>query len=103
MLCRCWGLVMLLGCGDDPYTGLLRPPPSSEGMQLSLTTHVEPGQELTVCKNFAVPEGTYDIARFEHAMTDVSHHILVYPLDIPADQVTDELLFACDESAENQE
>ena len=107
MLCRSWGLVMLglvmlVGCGDDPYTGLLKPPPASEGMQLSLTTHVEAGQELTVCKNFAVPEGTYDIGRFEHAMTDVSHHILVYPLDIPAGQVTDDLLVACDESRENQ-
>ena len=102
MLRRCWVLVMLVGCGDDPYTGLLKPPPSSEGMQLSLTTHVLPGQELTVCKNFAVPEGTYDIGRFEHAMTNVSHHILVYPLDIPAAQVTDDVFFACDESRENQ-
>lgn len=102
MLSRCWVLVMLVACGDDPYEGLLKPPPAGEGMQLTLTTHVEPGQELTVCKNFAVPEGTFDIGRFEHVMTNVSHHILVYPLDIPAAQVTDDLFFACDESAENQ-
>jgi hypothetical protein len=103
MLSRVGVLVMILAaCGDDPYTGLLKPPPSSEGMQLSLTTHVEPGQEITVCKNFAVPEGTFDIGRFEHAMTDVSHHILVYPLDIPAAEVTDEVLVSCDESRENQ-
>ncbi|HEY5922727.1 MAG TPA: hypothetical protein VIV11_13700 [Kofleriaceae bacterium] len=102
MRARWWVLMMLVGCGDDAYTGLLKPPPSSEGMQLSLTTRVEPGEELTVCKNFAMPEGTYDIGRFEHAMTNVSHHILVYPLDIAAAQVTDDLLFACDESPENQ-
>jgi hypothetical protein len=99
---RCWVLVMLLGCGDDPYTGLLKPPSSDEGMQLALTTHVEPGQEFTVCKNFAVPQGTLDIGRFEHAMTKVSHHILVYSLDIAAADVTDDLLIGCDESEENQ-
>jgi hypothetical protein len=102
MLFRVGVLVLLVACGDDPYTGLLKPPPSSEGMQLTLTTRIEAGQEMTVCKNFAVPEGTFDIGRFEHAMTDVSHHILVYPLDIPAADVTDDLFVACDESRENQ-
>ena len=102
MLRRAVLLVTLVACGDDPFTGLLKPPPAGEGMQMSLTTHVEPGQEMTVCKNFAVPEGTLDIGRFEHAMTPVSHHILVYQLDIPAADVTDEVLVACDESRENQ-
>ena len=95
-------LVLLVACGDDPFTGLLKPPPASEGMQLSLSTHVESGQEVVACRNFAVPEGTFDIGKFEHAMTDVSHHILVYQLDIPAAQITDALIPGCDEMPDNQ-
>lgn len=102
MLSRCLIVVALVGCGDDPFTGLLKPPPTSEGMQLSLSTHVEPGQEITVCKNFAVPEGAFDIGKFEHAMTDVSHHILVYQLDIAASEITDAVIPACDEMPDNQ-
>src|SRR5438045_390223 len=102
MLPRCWVLVMLVGCGDDPYTGLLKPPPASDGMQLSVSAHVEPGSETVVCKNFAVPEGAFDIGKFEHAMTAVSHHILVYQLDIPASQITDATIPGCDEMPDNQ-
>ncbi|HSD88952.1 MAG TPA: hypothetical protein VLB44_15600, partial [Kofleriaceae bacterium] len=62
----------------------------------------DPGQEITVCKNFAVPDGAFDIGRFEHAMTDVSHHLLVYPLSIPAADVTNDLILNCDENPANQ-
>lgn len=84
--------------------GLLEPPSSpEEGIQLTMKVTVEPGQETTVCKNFAMPQGAFDVGRFEHAMTPVSHHLLVYPLSITSDQVTDELIYACDESAAVQE
>ena len=71
-------------------------------MQLSFKVPVQPGEELTVCKNFAVPEGTFDIGKFEHAMTGPSHHLLVYALSTPAADVTDDLIYACDEKPENQ-
>lgn len=97
-------VVLIVGCGDSeaPFDGILKPPPTGEGMQLSFKVPVGPGEELTVCKNFAVPDGAFDIAKFEHAMTGPSHHLLVYALSTPAAEVTDDLIYACDEKPENQ-
>ena len=83
---RVWWVLCLVACGDgvQPFDGLLEPPPTGEGVQMSLQVPVLPGQEVTVCKNFAVPDGTFDIGRFEHAMSGPSHHLLVYALTTPA-------------------
>jgi len=95
-------IVIVTACGDEPSDGLLKPPDSSEGMQLAMKITVQPGEEITVCKNFAMPEGAFDVGRFEAAMTPISHHLLVYSLSVPADHVTDELIAQCDESADVQ-
>jgi hypothetical protein len=63
---------------------------------------VQPGEEATICKNFPMPQGAFDIGEFEHAMTPVSHHLLVYQLNLAADFVTDDLIYACDELERTQ-
>jgi hypothetical protein len=93
---------LLLACGDPPYEGLLEPPSEEDGLQLYMKVHVEPGQELTVCKNFAVPNGMFDIGRFEHAMTGTSHHLLTFPILLASTEVTDEMHLDCDENEEAQ-
>lgn len=95
-------LMVAASCGGDSYDGLLEPPPGDDGVQLGLKIRVEPGQELTVCKNFALPSGTFEIGRFEHAMNDTSHHLLVFPILLGASEVTDQVFTDCDENAESQ-
>jgi hypothetical protein len=95
-------LVAVTACGDEPFDGLLKPPSGSDGIQLDVKLMVQPGEENTVCKNFAMPEGAFDIGRFESAMTPVSHHLLVYNLTLPADQVTDDIIDHCDENRDIQ-
>ena len=90
----------LLGCNDAG--GLLPAPSSDEGIQLAFKVTVQPGEENTICKNFAMPDGAFDIGRFEAAMTPVSHHLLVYNISLPSDQVTDELIDHCDENRDLQ-
>jgi len=89
--------------GEDSYDGLLKPPSANDGMQLYMKVHLEPGQEMTVCKNFAIPSGSFDIGRFEHAMTGASHHLLVYPLLLASTEVTDsDVWLDCDENDDAQ-
>src|SRR5262245_35760011 len=59
---------------------LLTPPPDGEGFQLSMTAHVEAGQEITLCRYVPLPHtsGPVDVARFESRYTGGSHHLVVY-------------------------
>jgi hypothetical protein len=71
-------------------------------MQLDLKVKVQPGEEKTVCKNFAIPSGTFNVGRFEAAMTAEAHHLLVYQMSFGASEVTDEVIDNCDEDAAAQ-
>ena len=82
--------------------GLLAPPPTSRGIQLAMNVTLQPGEETTVCKNFPLPVGAFDIARFQHAMTPLSHHLIAYPLALASSEVTPELITRCDENSEVQ-
>ena len=94
-------LVAVVGCSDS-YEGLLKPPPAAEGRQFGIKVTVPPGEETTVCRNFAMPDGAFDIGRFETAMTPISHHLLVYNLNLASNQVTDEIIDHCDENPDVQ-
>ena len=97
-------LILTIGLfGCDSYDGLLKPPSADDGIQLGMKVTVQPGEENTICKNFAMPQGAFDIGRFESAMTPVSHHLLVYNLTLPGDQVTDAIIDHCDEDPEVQD
>lgn len=72
------------GCGDTPDdltpdagAPLLEAPPAGMGRQLAMDVVVEPGRETEQCQYVVVPD-TVDIARFEHAYTTGSHHLLLY-------------------------
>jgi len=98
------GLVLSIAVvGCHSYDGLLEPPPTSEGRQFAIQVTVPPGEETTVCRNFAMPDGTFDIGRFETAMTPISHHLLVYNLNLASSQVTDEVIAHCDEDPDVQD
>lgn len=67
---------------------------------LELQAEVDAGEEETVCRYFVVPEGGLKVQRFEHQLSDRSHHILLFPTSLkPADVPTMDLIRDCDEGS----
>ena len=87
---------LLAACGaestdvpSDPAARLLEPPPPTAGRQLTMDISIGAGQEAEKC-HYVVVEEAFDIARFEHAYSSGSHHLLVYQTGLsPADARTD--------------
>jgi hypothetical protein len=84
--------------GDDPDAGppvLLEPPPAGSGMQLDMQASLASGEEIEYCKYIVVPDdGDLDVARFEHAYTAGSHHLLLYQTTVDADEAPTDI-FPC--------
>jgi hypothetical protein len=81
-------LGLIGGCSSDTASG--------PAMTMTMEVTLESGQEDTFCRYFVVPEGGIDIGSFEHAFTDVSHHLLLYPTALSPAAVTDEIFRGCD-------
>jgi hypothetical protein len=82
----------------DPDAGppvLLEPPPDGTGLQLDMQATLTPGEEIEYCKYVVVPEdGALDVARFEHAYTAGSHHLLLYQTGLDAEDAPADI-FPC--------
>ncbi len=85
--------VGLTGCGGEqpspdgapdaaPEAGALAP-----AWELSLESQVGAGEEDTLCQYFVVPPGGLWVQRFEHALSDRSHHLLLLPTALSAEQI----------------
>lgn len=91
------------GCADDTNAGPdantgspdFPAPPDGEGVQLFSSGRIEPGQERIDCRYIALPDQAIDVARFEHKYTAGSHHMLVYPTDLTAEEIGDGETFDC--------
>jgi hypothetical protein len=69
----------LVGCngsGDD--SGPLQPPPAGQGIQYSMQSTLDPGQEIERCKLFVVPPDGLNIYKEQIRYSAGSHHILLY-------------------------
>jgi hypothetical protein len=82
------------GCADDPVddtpdpeTPLLEAPPAGAGRQLAMDVSIAPGAETEQCQ-YVIVDAPIDIARFEHAYTRGSHHLLLYQTDRAPSEVT---------------
>jgi hypothetical protein len=92
-------LLLVAGCADDPTTptpdGILAPPPEGQGIQLSLVHTMEPGREAHWCKYFVLDQAI-DVAKFDHAYSAGSHHILAYTTPFTAETVPTTTDFSCE-------
>lgn len=93
-------LVLVAACGGDDVpagpdagdaTPLLEAPPPGEGVQLAMDVAIAAGSELEECQYVRVDDA-FEIARFEHAYTTGSHHLLLYQTDL---EDADEAPFDC--------
>ncbi len=82
------------GCADEPVdqtpdagAPLLEAPPPGAGVQLAMDVAIAPGQETEQCQYVVVDERV-DIARFEHAYTRGSHHLLLYQTSLAPSAVS---------------
>jgi hypothetical protein len=96
-------LLLVAGCADDPSpptttTGILAPPPAEQGIQLSLVHAMDPGREVHWCKYFVLDQ-PMDVAKFDHAYSEGSHHILVYTTPFTAETVPTTTDFSCENGA----
>jgi hypothetical protein len=94
-------LLVLTACSDDdtpPATGLLAPPPAGQGIQLSLVHPMAPGAEAHWCQ-YVVLDEAIDVARFQHAYSDASHHVLAYTTPFTAETVPMTTDFSCENGA----
>lgn len=86
------------GGGPDPDAGepvLLDPPREGSGIQVGMETSLDAGEEVEYCRYVVVPDGAdLDVARFEHAYTAGSHHLLLYQTSLTADEARDDM-FSC--------
>ena len=91
-------LVLMTACasnGTNPSSGILEPPPDDQGLQLSLVHRLSPGEEIHWCK-YVVLETAIDVARFEHAYSSGSHHVLAYTTPLHAADVAGMSDFSCE-------
>ena len=91
------------GCSDDetstPADGsLLDPPAAGRGVQLRMTTVIDPGVEVEQCQFFRAPSEGLNIQRDEVRFTAGSHHVLVYLTPYAELPTKDELGAAIDPS-----
>ncbi len=54
---------------------------------LELEADVGPGDEETVCRYFVVPDGGLAVARFQHTLSDRTHHLLLFPAYLTPEQI----------------
>ncbi|MBZ0232708.1 MAG: hypothetical protein K8M05_10295, partial [Deltaproteobacteria bacterium] len=71
----------------DAGAPLLEAPPPGSGRQLAMDVAIAPGQETEQCQYVVVDERV-DIARFEHAYTRGSHHLLLYQTGFAPSEVS---------------
>jgi hypothetical protein len=84
------------GGPDAGSPGTLAPPPAGEGLQLDMQANVAAGDEVTYCQYYVLPAEVIDIARFEHAYTTGSHHMLLFPTTKTAAEAAGDLApFVC--------
>jgi copper type II ascorbate-dependent monooxygenase-like protein len=97
--------LLLVGCTSSDTTpqpsGVLEPPPTGEGIQLSLVHSLNPGDEIHWCRYFVLDEAI-DVQRFEHAYTSGSHHVLAYTTPFTAATVPTTTDFSCENGANEQ-
>ena len=83
-------LILVAACGAEPTAGpdageaaspLLEAPAEGAGVQLGLDVTLAAGDEIELCEYVAVDDAI-EIARFEHAYTTGSHHLLLYQTDL---------------------
>lgn len=67
-----------LGCGGS----------RTEPWVMTMKVDVGVGEELVRCQYFPVPAGGVDAAGFSHRYTPGSHHLLLYPTDLSAEQAS---------------
>jgi hypothetical protein len=84
------GAQALAGCSSGDAgapagdSGALAPPPPGDGVQYSMTTSLEPGQEIERCKLVVAPPEGLHIQRDEVQFTRGSHHVVLYKTDYAA-------------------
>src|SRR6478752_8465033 len=71
-------LCLLTACGGDNSSDPLAPPPAGQGLQYSMASMIEPGQEIERCKLFVAPPEGLNINRESVRYTVGSHHVLLY-------------------------
>jgi hypothetical protein len=89
MLCALVSMTAFSACADGedgesrpaPASELLAPPPSGQGVQFTMLTTLEPGQEAEHCQFVQAPPETLFIQRDEVRFTAGSHHVLLYETD----------------------
>lgn len=73
------GAQALAGCSSPPEDDdALAPPAAGAGVQLEMTSTIEPGQEIERCKLVVAPPEGLAIHRDEVRFTAGSHHVLLY-------------------------
>jgi hypothetical protein len=77
------GLYLLSGCSSEapasgPSDDLLPPPTGEQGVQLSMVSTVDPGQEIERCKFYQVPPEGLNVNRAVVRYVPGSHHVLLY-------------------------
>jgi hypothetical protein len=92
--------LLAAACGTDspsnpPPAGILEPPPDGQGIQLSLHHTLAAGEEVHWCQYFAL-DTAIDVAKFEHAYTQGSHHVLAYTTPLHASDVAGMTDFSCE-------
>src|SRR5262245_12530588 len=98
---RFTALLLIAGCGDDGSTsgtGVLGPPPAVQGIQLSQVRPMEPGTEAHWCR-YIVLDDAIDVAKFDHAYSSGSHHVLAYTTPFTAETVPTTDDFSCENGA----
>jgi hypothetical protein len=83
------GLYLVSGCSSEGLApgqsdDLLPPPAAEEGVQLSMVSTVEPGQEIERCKFYQVPPGGLNVNRTTVRYVAGSHHVLLHRTEYTA-------------------
>ncbi|MBX3182600.1 MAG: hypothetical protein KIT72_19605 [Polyangiaceae bacterium] len=100
--------VGLTGCGGEQPSPAGAPDAAPEAeagalapaWELSFESAVGAGEEDTLCQYFVVPPGGLWVQRFEHTLSDRSHHLLLLPTALSAEQIpAPGVIHACGEGS----
>ena len=89
-----FALLVPCGCGSDEQVAREAPAPdggvdagAAPAWSLELEADVSAGDEQTVCRYFVVPDAGLAVARFQHTLSDRTHHLLLFPTYLTPDQI----------------